>query len=57
MMHGNKSIGTFGISYGIPHSMDNEISLSRPESWREEISRKAFSESDERIAGLRNSKV
>ena len=52
MFHGNKAIGTFSISHGISHSMDSEISLSRPESWRKGIPRKTFSESDERVTGL-----
>ena len=56
-MSGNKAFGTFRVSYGISYSLDTEISLSRPESWRESVPGKTFSESDERVARVRNSEV
>lgn len=57
MVNGNKTIGVFSLSCGVSHNMDTEISLSRPESWREEVLRKMFTESDERVTGMRNSEV
>ena len=41
-MRGNKPFRAFCISHGIPYSVDNEISLSRPESWSEGVSGKTF---------------
>ena len=56
-MSGNKTFRTLCISHGVSYSMDTEISLSRPESWSEGVLGKAFSESDGRVTGMRDSKV
>ena len=56
-MNGNKVIGTFSISRGVSHSVDNEISLPRPESWRKSVFREAISLGNEGITGVRDSKI
>ena len=56
-MDGGQTIRAFGISDGIPYSMDTEISISRPEYWSEGVFGKTFSEGNERITGMRDSEV
>lgn len=56
-MNGNKVIGTLSLSYGVPYSMDTEISLPRPESWSKGVLGETFSEGNERITGMRDSNI
>jgi hypothetical protein len=56
-MRGNKVIRTCSISNGVSHSLDTEISPSHPESWREGIFGKIFSEGHRAAIGMRNTKV
>ena len=54
---GDKTIRAFSISCGVSYSLDIEISVSRPESWSKGISGEAFSGGNERVTGMRDSKV
>lgn len=49
---GDSMLGTWGISYGVPHRVDTEISPSYPKYLSMRILAETFSESDEKIAGM-----
>ena len=55
--NGNTTIRTWSISYGISRCVDNEISSPYPESWRKGVFGKAFSESYQEYARMRDREV
>jgi hypothetical protein len=55
--NGNTIIRTQCLSYGIPYSVDNEISPPYPESWRQGVFGQTFSESYEEYARMRDSEL
>jgi hypothetical protein len=51
-MRGDEVIWAWRLSYGIPHSLDTEISSPYPESWGAGVYKQTFPQGIERDAGL-----
>ena len=47
----------WSISYGISYRLDSEVSPPNPKSWGARVFTKTFSESNEELAGMRDSGI